>query len=745
MAGIDDMRRLVVRTAWVSLLVVLTGMTYRLLWLASQTQTGLELLGAQWRDATVGLVAGRRTPVVSRPAVELAAFWLEEADRVLSAQPDSAELAAGAAVALDGPTWGFTSKYFWNVHLFDGHLWFPSGDEEDSERAFESCCKERCLNLTVAATTLDPSNVEWWQLRALLLLRNPYLFPDGTPRDARWVEILEECARHDPDNALYDYLAAFFYWESSEPESPWEKDRLKVADAEQFARGVKCFERGQTKRSVTVGDGGCSALVEFLTHTRLPKTQYVHVHYTPWIYFRWRMLPQELCGWQAMRADEEEAAGRLSSALAIRRQSLRLIDQYVSVNLSTACSDVAMDLRVTTTGHMRSLAEKLADSLSPEELASIAGLEENARLDREVVREADRLRWLEQAADRAARGDCDWLFGYSSHAMVIARVAVGMLPSLALVLLLIGVTARLLSRLARQQALPRIGPLGHAVAVAAACAITVVVFGLAPAEIISPEVQAWVLTLLLILAPLVVVVRIAWRWLRRHEFKFSLRTMLVSTSALCVLLALVSITGFDVESFHTFPFELSIPGRGWEGLSVSQLYDTVFWSRGDGIRTLFQWIAYGGQYFTVALWAGFAAVLLRRKARRSPRKTGGEPFRLSDRLGALCRSINRPLLVCAALALLIYLALAPRVMERAVTYYSGRVVRDHWPAFSRRSVCRHVHVNRILTPAPCTAWAVWTAWRGPRIHPRPTRRPRMWRGSPAGCRPASSPVPPSAA
>jgi hypothetical protein len=104
------MKRLVVRTAWVLLLVALAGMTGRLAWRASQTRTGPELVRAQWGDSTVGLVAGRRTPVISRPPVDQAAFWLGEADRVLSAQPDCAELSAGAAVVLDRPMWGFTCR-----------------------------------------------------------------------------------------------------------------------------------------------------------------------------------------------------------------------------------------------------------------------------------------------------------------------------------------------------------------------------------------------------------------------------------------------------------------------------------------------------------------------------------------------------------------------------------------------------------------------------------------------------------
>ena len=39
-----------------------------------------------------------------------------------------------------------------------------------------------------------------------------FRWPDRVPD---WLAVLRECQRHDPDNALYDYLAAQHYWKDA--------------------------------------------------------------------------------------------------------------------------------------------------------------------------------------------------------------------------------------------------------------------------------------------------------------------------------------------------------------------------------------------------------------------------------------------------------------------------------------------------------------------------------------------------
>ncbi len=321
------MKRYLGSAFWFSLVVLLVGMTCRSLWLASRTEAGFDTIKQQWGDSTIGLVVGGRTPVYSREPVEQAAFWLGETERVLQAHSNDAELSMGAAIVLDGPGTGFVTNYM-KIESFPGLGTFPDLDYERIERAadaFEAQCSERCLDLAARATELDSSNVEWWQLRALLLWRQALYSCDESPRDAEWVKILDQCASHDPSNALYDYLAAHFYWESSaEIEFTDATDVLVIKDADRFNLGVSRFQEGQTKPTFTVGDAGFSAVAKFLGQTRLPLTEHEQIVNSRAIHLRRSVLLRNVWRWQGMRADEAAAAGDLNVALALCARILTL-------------------------------------------------------------------------------------------------------------------------------------------------------------------------------------------------------------------------------------------------------------------------------------------------------------------------------------------------------------------------------------------------------------------------------------
>ena len=596
-----SMKRFVMRTFWFCLFTMLTGMAGRLLWLASHTDTGLELLHTQWKDATLGLLAGRRTPVPSRESSDQAVYWLGEVDRVLSSEPENAERVAGAAMALDSPTWGFTSKYFWNVHAFFGFYWFPSHYGEQltcAEDHFESSCRARCLDLSARATRIEPSNVAWWRLRALLLWRCTVCTRDPAPRDSAWAAILDECARHDPHNALYDYLAAHFYWESSLAiESTGTPDRLIVSDTQRFAHGVHCFEEGLAKPFLAIADGSAETLCQFLRTTRLPETEYVQLFRNHGVSLRRRVLLRDLWTWQGLRADAEFAAGHFTSALDLHRQNLQLLDQLNATGARKAFANVAEDWRVTTTEHMNSLARKCVPPLSVAALQEISSLEHRARLDSAVIRAAEqrvRQEWG-RSNPQPARA---WMFR-GDWAMAVSTVAIGMLPSCCVVLLALGFAFLLLSPCSLRQDLPQVGPFGQALALSTAWTITVVLCGFAPARIISEDIQAWALTFLLIFTPCALVSWVLTRRLRRRGFRFNLRTLLIGVSGLCLLLALVSATAPEVALSMTLPFDVSIPARGWEGMSAGMVYHLIG-DRGGSFWAGFQWIAYEGPYCTIA-------------------------------------------------------------------------------------------------------------------------------------------------
>ncbi|MCU0880117.1 MAG: hypothetical protein MUF06_20285, partial [Pirellulaceae bacterium] len=262
------MRKLPTRAVWIGTLLVLLGLACRLAWVAGRTETGVQSIGGHWRDATWGWVAGKRVPIANQDPADQAEFWLREAESVLADHPDDAELAMGAAMVLDAPGPNYAVRYLEPIESVPGIGIFPTFDQaglKRSEDEFEARCRERCLALAAQGTECEPDNLAWWRLRAILLQRHSMHSYDRLPRDSRWQEVLEEAARHDPDNALYDYLTAKYLWdESSRLDVIGTRQQLVVTDMERFDQGTRSFERGQSKRYFAVGDAGFTAAARFL-------------------------------------------------------------------------------------------------------------------------------------------------------------------------------------------------------------------------------------------------------------------------------------------------------------------------------------------------------------------------------------------------------------------------------------------------------------------------------------------------
>ncbi len=331
---------------------------------------------------------------------------------------------------------------------------------------------------------------------------------------------------------------------------------------------------------------------------------------------------------------------------------------------------------MATTAQLSEFAAENRDSISAEQLREINILDEGARLDQKVV---------EKAAQDLSKGKSMRVTGATwsgSPTKVVSAVIVGVSPSLVVVLVLIAVVAQVLSRALPSRDLPTVGPVGQTLAVLGACVVSVVVFGLAPSRIVSSEIQAWVLTVLVIITPIIIVSVVAWGRLRRRAFKFSLRAVLVSMSLLCVLLGLVSITQPETDSFTQIPFDLTIPARGWGGLGATSLEKAIL-PLGNWLWAVLQWCAYYGHFLTVAIWAGMIAVLLWLKVRSVPQDFNGVTPTCLERMGALCRSLGRPSLLMAALTLVLYLFFLPGVVDAVEQEFQSKMSfarnpNEHW-------------------------------------------------------------------
>lgn len=674
-----SMRRWTTLTFWLCLAIAGAGLSCRLLWMAGQTETGLETLSLQWRDATYGLVAGGRIPIHSQEPTRQAEFWLREVDRVLEVHAGNADVTMGAALVLDHPGREYQGRYLESIEAIPGFGVFPRLDQEGIERAekaFEAQCGQRSVELAEQATTLKPSNVAWWRLRALLLWSSQWSLADS-PRAANWLEILDQCAQHDADNALYDYLAASFYWRSSaELTYSGEDQQLVVKDQAGFDRGARRFARGQEKPFFEMGDAGFTAVAEFLRHTQTPLTDHEKIVNSRELYTRRSLLLRDVWRWQGSRADEAAAAGDVIASLDMHRQNLHLIDQFTGAGPSTAYSDIAMAIRLGALSQLSTLANEHKDEVLAEELAEIDVLERDARLGIKVIHQTG---WILAASKAQPPTN----LSFSIFLMAVGALVAGLSPALVVILLLLGLAAVAPARLATSRDLPEAGILTQGLSLATAFVATVVVFGLAPARLIPEVVQAWVLTILVLLTPLALASLIGWSWLRRRAFQFSLRAMLISVFVLCLLFGLISIARQSEAPFTEIPFDLSIPPRGWGGLDAASLKNAMGFQVSWATWAVLQWTAYHGHYLTLALEAVFAAMLLHFRMRGVNVKPDGPSFTFRDHVAAQSRSLAKASLTLSALVLLIYLALAPSVVAHVEQQFQqqmafARQPSDHW-------------------------------------------------------------------
>ncbi len=283
-------------------------LTARLAWVASETETGWEAIRYQWQDVSVGWLGLRPPSIDFLEPPEQADHWLREVERILGDSAQDAELAMGAAWVLDSPDIRFIQRHIQQ----DGNPSTPpmfgsTLDQEaiDSAKAtFEKKCHERCLSLAALATQLNPNDVNLWRMRALLQFNPDTL----NPRSGLSLEVVDECANHDPDNALYDYLAAFQLWNAAaDYDMAFNEDfsdgqwRLTVQDEHLFQQGVERFKEGQKKKYLAIGEAGIPAVAQFLSRSRISKVDQAAVAVSRLLTYRQSVLFYRLWRWQDVR------------------------------------------------------------------------------------------------------------------------------------------------------------------------------------------------------------------------------------------------------------------------------------------------------------------------------------------------------------------------------------------------------------------------------------------------------------
>lgn len=469
-------------------LVVVLILGARLAWVASTTETGWQTLGLSWYNAALGCIGLEREPIGDREPAEQADIWLREVDRVLQAHPDDARIAMGAAWMLDSPGTGFLRKHTQFDSSFRPFI-MPKLDHEAIARAvdrFEAGCATRCLELAARATELQPENVDWWRMRALLLFPTDYFYYYGAPAPRRpdWLTTLDECARHDPDNALYDYLAALQLWKTAgtyDWDDNFEVCVLKLDSPDRFAEGVARFDQAQRKKYLAVGQPALPAVAEFLRHARQPRVEEANVGFERHAFGRAQGLVIDLRRWQQARAGTREKDGDPAGALAVWRQQRHVYTQVMSGDDSSGLGHWATMLSKTNIACLQELAKKHPGLISADELAALQMEKENLLLDVRVLTEAS----AQVGSMVQNRHPLD---------TPTAGVVTATLQTLSVLLLIVGIIACGLVRwLVKAEHLPPLGTFRHLFAWALGWGLTIFLLGICPAEALGRNVQATII------------------------------------------------------------------------------------------------------------------------------------------------------------------------------------------------------------------------------------------------------------
>lgn len=565
---------------------------------ASQTETGWETIASQWRSATLAWIGWPEQKISDAEPDAQAEFWLRETERVLQATPDSAAMHMGAAWTLDGPAIGFMKRHIKPPAPASPFTQTdPQAFGETLRQAnahFEQRCQAKCLEFAARATDLEPTDVRWWRMRAILLFNANV----GTPRTADWDSVLIVGAQHDPDNALYDYLAALHYWKQSaaydiDPDGLW---RLQVTDAAQYEQGTERFLRGQTKPYLAIGEAGYPAIADMLAKTNLRQDDQAEVAVSRRVTSRHSMLFYQLARWQFWQAEAAQQANNAEQELAMRRRNLRLYDQVIAP-AETSSLELKMrfaELQPRNYQALRYLHAEHPELLSSAEIAKLSQREQTLSSEAATLRASIAAYHQQQATSGIA---------------LVAAIAAGMtslacvpLALLALLALLAWCLARRLSATTTEA--PPFGWLRYIVTWIGSFVASFVVLGLAPAQVISIDVQKWLaLGMLgcLAIAGTGLAAWLIWHLAGRRQVRFSLRAAFVAMTCVAVLAALWPLFEPIVASILQRPTELWMPARGWDYLDAETLRVALQVDVGSWSWAAVQWLAYRGFFVGVGL------------------------------------------------------------------------------------------------------------------------------------------------
>jgi hypothetical protein len=575
----------------------------RLAWVICRSETGWGSVFRQCRDAVLVPFVGEYQPLAFREPDEQADFWLAEVDRLVAEDPENAEVAMAAAWFLDAPA---SDSWFRHVKVESWLAEFgvPPLQPDDNalqaaEETYEAKCGAKCRAMAARATELAPEDRRTWQSRALLLHNSSFRI-EVKGRDPAWLQVLDQCARHDPDNALYDYLASQRLWtgtldcDFSGPEPKW-----RITDPRRAAEAEERFERGQKNR-LAVDEGICPVLAAFLRRSAVPHVDHEKAFHSIYFHPRISFLVADLVRTQWRLTEVRLDSGDDAGARRHLRQADRLLEEVASMPGNVAGEGIIHQLRVMSPEQWQRLVKSHPDLLSPAELAKVNERQRAAVATQEALRKTaavvnPRLRPVDPVA------------------VVAFAISGSLLPAVVVLLAAALATALITRSLGPPQPGRRpLGTLRHVLAWLVGYGVGIAVLGLAPAQLVPAVVQGWALAgaiaLACVVGSIVIVDALAGLTLGKR-IPYMARVLcgvLLGAAASYAVLSLLGVRWKEID--ESCLASIQIPTRGLGGVDPQVLAHVTKESLGDWYWAWLQWAAYRGPYLSAIIPLALVAV-----------------------------------------------------------------------------------------------------------------------------------------
>ncbi|WP_145223092.1 hypothetical protein [Gimesia alba] len=455
----------------------------RLIIVVSNSPSGWRSFRDDWEDQALR-VLGRTTSIGEELPTTQAEYWLEQIKEIPATQ-NNPQVALGAAWMLAEPQYGFLKRNISSSQ--DLQVWSEKISEtfNQSQEEYRAKCRDACLNQAAIATRLAPKNVDFWRQRALLL----FAVRDDSEQDPYtddWLQVLEEGAAHDPENALYDYLAASqFYLQSTE--TIWDEENqltLKITNPRIYAQAEQRLQAGLKKPTLNVGTITWSATLEFVKRTSLPLEDQIKAAGSRNCSFLSLIIISKLQRWLNYVCESDLLQKKYSAVIRNSRREQRIAEQLTGKNNLYESTFFKYSFRTSALGHLFQVLQLNHESFTPAETVEIEQNLQQAWLKRKIFIEAlDRYHALQDAQSSTEAPLAVTLTVFSQ------RFIVFLLPLSLLLFLLVRLTGWLAA-----VPPPRPGWWRTLIVWFSGVSLSLFIWGVIPADVLSE--QAWNILLL---------------------------------------------------------------------------------------------------------------------------------------------------------------------------------------------------------------------------------------------------------